>query len=136
MPFCRLCVHAWSVPGSCAQCHPYEEHPANNTLSLLWPQWEQGPSACGPSLALVPSHPGPSEGVKTTGQAEAATCPRLLCWVLVALSFPHSVVPFLAPSPVPPLPYGDQGTRNVAVDAVPWGHRFLFQWVRVEANSS
>lgn len=35
-------------------------------------------------------------------------------------------------SPAPPLPCGDQGTRNVAVDSVPWGHGFLSQWARVE----
>lgn len=36
------------------------------------------------------------------------------------------------PSPAPPLPCGDQGTGNVAVDSVPWGHGFLSQWARVE----
>lgn len=36
------------------------------------------------------------------------------------------------PSPAPPLPSGDQGTRNVAADSVPWGHGFLSQWARAE----
>ena len=36
------------------------------------------------------------------------------------------------PGPAPPLPGGDQGTRNVAADSVPRGHGFLSQWARAE----
>ena len=87
------------------------------------------PGSVDPSLVLpAPSREGRGGKGQSRGRAEGARLPgswhRHCSHALWCQSWHRS--------PAPPLPCGDQGTRNVAVDSVPWGHGFLSQWARAE----